>query len=591
MALLGWLPVVLALLLQSAPAQTPSPAPSNKAGGLERLVEQLADGDYSKRDAAAKELKRIGSPALPLLRKALDSQDSEIRRWAEILVPLLERQADSEKALKPTLVRLHHTNAPLGEVLKDLQQQTKYRFQIAEKDKSLAERPVTLTTGEIPFWDAMDQLSRQVRLSYELGCNDTELNLKENPLSANRRVRQSYTPQRAAAKDTLLFYAEKEKALATKPVYTCGAVRCTLDTGLLEAEKLKKAERAKDSEEVRKENRADRTGRPAAAPGAPAGRPQPPAAPPGVAGGGGMGGGGRGQPNVPPPPPVNREQRRSTSKEKEPVRPVRTLTLEVCTEPKLQWRGPLQVCPEPLVDDKKQEMEFLGCQSNRKLDPGNEPVQIVGVGPNGKQVLIQGDNLSSNDNLPAGNRQEFTLQYRLPENPGKVVPLLKGCLIGQVLSPVEQLFEVADVTRPSKEPLRGPDGMQLQVVECAKAEKGKYRLTVELITPGVPANLWAGNQWQGGQVGNPRFGGNGRMQRMNNAGMPNDFTITDAKGQPMTIQGRTENNLQGKGTWVRRLTFLLITDTEETAPRKLVYAAARLVSIEVPFEFRNVPLQ
>ena len=84
-----------------APAQTPSTSPlhaqdkaqpKNSAentglpGPVQRLIEQLASQKFAEREAAAKELRRIGEPALAPLREAAQSNKGpEVRRRAEEL--------------------------------------------------------------------------------------------------------------------------------------------------------------------------------------------------------------------------------------------------------------------------------------------------------------------------------------------------------------------------------------------------------------------------------------------------------------------------------------------------------------------------
>jgi hypothetical protein len=58
---------------------------------IDRLIQQLGSDDFETREAASKELKGIGEPAVPPLHKATESHDSEIRRRAQELVEAIER--------------------------------------------------------------------------------------------------------------------------------------------------------------------------------------------------------------------------------------------------------------------------------------------------------------------------------------------------------------------------------------------------------------------------------------------------------------------------------------------------------------------
>lgn len=76
----------LALALVAAPAPValaqdggPQPAPAEALDArVARLVRQLGDRAYERREAAQRELVAIGRPALPALREAAQSQDPEV---------------------------------------------------------------------------------------------------------------------------------------------------------------------------------------------------------------------------------------------------------------------------------------------------------------------------------------------------------------------------------------------------------------------------------------------------------------------------------------------------------------------------------
>jgi hypothetical protein len=57
---------------------------------IARLVKQLGDDDFDKREAAALRLKEIGEPALDALVKAKSNSDPEVRRRADETVAVIE---------------------------------------------------------------------------------------------------------------------------------------------------------------------------------------------------------------------------------------------------------------------------------------------------------------------------------------------------------------------------------------------------------------------------------------------------------------------------------------------------------------------
>ena len=87
---------------------------------LARLIKQLGDGAFAKREAASKELEAIGEPALSALREAAASNnDIEIRRRADkiakdiaarLFAPIAKKEID---ALQGTWYRISHETTGL----------------------------------------------------------------------------------------------------------------------------------------------------------------------------------------------------------------------------------------------------------------------------------------------------------------------------------------------------------------------------------------------------------------------------------------------------------------------------------------------
>jgi WD40 repeat protein len=78
--------VLLPMLFVSARADDP------EEKVVERLIKQLGDDDFEKREAATKRLVELGEPALFALRAAVNSKDVEVRRRVAELIPILEKQ-------------------------------------------------------------------------------------------------------------------------------------------------------------------------------------------------------------------------------------------------------------------------------------------------------------------------------------------------------------------------------------------------------------------------------------------------------------------------------------------------------------------
>jgi len=71
---------VWAMLILGPPALS---AADNDAEKIDKLIQRMGSKDFSEREAASRELEKIGKPALSALRKAAKEQKSEeIRRRA-----------------------------------------------------------------------------------------------------------------------------------------------------------------------------------------------------------------------------------------------------------------------------------------------------------------------------------------------------------------------------------------------------------------------------------------------------------------------------------------------------------------------------
>src|SRR5439155_23467974 len=78
-------------------AAAPPAGPSGPEVG--RLIGQLGDDDFDRREAATERLKMAGEPALDALYKALASDDLEVRRRAGRIVAAVEARLYPELRL------------------------------------------------------------------------------------------------------------------------------------------------------------------------------------------------------------------------------------------------------------------------------------------------------------------------------------------------------------------------------------------------------------------------------------------------------------------------------------------------------------
>jgi len=154
--LLAGLSVVLGLgLVAAVPA---APTPGADASAVDKLIGQLGSADFEERDQATGALEAIGEPALDALRKAASSHaDAEVRMRAGMLVRTIELRATSSSVLKPRRVHLVYKDVPVPEAVADFARKTGYAIVLNDPENKLAERKITLDTGDVTFWEAFDQ--------------------------------------------------------------------------------------------------------------------------------------------------------------------------------------------------------------------------------------------------------------------------------------------------------------------------------------------------------------------------------------------------------------------------------------------------
>jgi hypothetical protein len=122
------------------------------------LVRRLVDPSFAVRDAAAKDLLKLGGAALPAVRAARDSTDNPaLRERTEAILPRLERLADSERLLAPKLLKIDYRGIPLTQAVEDLKTRTGIPLQLVSEQVAQLSRPVTFA-GEFPPWVAIEKL-------------------------------------------------------------------------------------------------------------------------------------------------------------------------------------------------------------------------------------------------------------------------------------------------------------------------------------------------------------------------------------------------------------------------------------------------
>jgi hypothetical protein len=147
-----------------------------------RLISQLASSRFADRRQASRELEAIGEPALAALRRAVTAADMETCHRARELVAKIEKRLDAAAVMVPTRVRLACKDMPVPDAIAELSRKSRIEILIDPKSRTnLALRKVSLDTGDVTFWEALDALCRKA------GLVETTLPIA-NPLANNTYI-------------------------------------------------------------------------------------------------------------------------------------------------------------------------------------------------------------------------------------------------------------------------------------------------------------------------------------------------------------------------------------------------------------------
>lgn len=135
------------LLLAQDPATDPR---------IGRLIEQLRSDEASERDAAVRELTRIGSPAVPRLQEAMKVDDLELRgRLKETIraIGIASKVKDLDRA--PKTVTADLKDAPLETIVRTIEEQTGAKIDASSVP---AGHRFSFAAKETPLLQALDRL-------------------------------------------------------------------------------------------------------------------------------------------------------------------------------------------------------------------------------------------------------------------------------------------------------------------------------------------------------------------------------------------------------------------------------------------------
>lgn len=189
--------VALILLASWATAAARGQEDAEQAQQIERLVQQLDDDDAARRDEAEKALVELGLKSandggeafLRLLPKPNDRMPQEVQtRLARITGEVQTKAA--RQAVTETRVTLDLTEAPLADVLTQLEKQTgnKLTDHREQFGQQAAAKRITIKVEDEPFWSALDKILDVAGMSTYPYSGEDSLGLVEREPGAQQRA-------------------------------------------------------------------------------------------------------------------------------------------------------------------------------------------------------------------------------------------------------------------------------------------------------------------------------------------------------------------------------------------------------------------
>ncbi len=168
---------------------------------IDKLIRQLGDEKFLRREAACKALEEIGAPALDPLRRACDDPDPEVQRRAKDLVRLIERRMAREEILRPTLVRIDLKDVSVPDAVAELAKQAGYSILLGGNAAKLQpDKKLSIQTEEISFWEALDLLCLKADLTHAVNPQPSRSQHPGGDLGAgNVRIPQAVPGHRGTA--------------------------------------------------------------------------------------------------------------------------------------------------------------------------------------------------------------------------------------------------------------------------------------------------------------------------------------------------------------------------------------------------------
>ncbi|MCA9267388.1 MAG: hypothetical protein KDA41_02910 [Planctomycetales bacterium] len=198
---------IVAVCLLAPAADPAAPAQRIQVG---KLVRQLGSDQLAQRDAAQRSLIEMGPAILDLLDEVPPQSSAEVNARLTRVRETLTAQA-VEAATAPSRVTLDVRDAPLSEVLREIEKQTGNR--IVDKRSDFGQKaedvPITAALEGAPYWQALDAVLDQA------GMTTYEYSGEKNATAVIGR-QQGMPPRSKAATYTGVFRIEATQVEAIR---------------------------------------------------------------------------------------------------------------------------------------------------------------------------------------------------------------------------------------------------------------------------------------------------------------------------------------------------------------------------------------
>lgn len=496
-------------------AEPPEDGKKTEGNRLNGLVTQLGGREFLVREKATKALIRAGAPALEYLHKAGAGPDAEIRRRAGLILERIEKDIDTARLLKPCRIHLVYHNTPITEAVADFAKKSEYPLQFEGDRVRVATRKVNLDTGDVTFWEALDQFCRAAGLMEQHG-----------PRPANPST-PTMTPKEMRLMEMRMM---QRRGLAIPPA--------RVDFGRLVL--LEGQESLPTSQSGGVRMRVLRPG----------------------------------------------TQIPGNAKSSEEA----VLALEVSPEPGIDWRGVLEAHVEKAFDFKGREVN----QIQQNTVPSNGIVNDLGgaiaINANmANNAIIFGGDV---DNLTVQGGplpREIPIRIKLNDRDTKALREVRGVLFAQVQSPQEPIIRADKILQAQGKTFKGPENSFLKIHEAHRGDNGQIKVRVTLRAPSMGEDALAMMQ---GAIFVRRF--NGRMafmaQQEGETAAAQRLALQDSKGRKFQLVSSKESTQCNGMEITQEFRLVYQTKQDQEEPAQLIYSGNRLVTVEIPFTFKNVPL-